>query len=265
MSQGTTKLERLDAIRHHLYTHGPSTIQALADAAGASLATIRRDLLVLEEQGVIDRAHGGAQIAQGSSVEVAFGERENQHLAAKRALAAAAYEKLKPHATVFLDAGTTVRQLAKLLRINPMPMTVFTNGLLVAQELLDIPKLRVVVIGGQLRNENASLVGPEAEAMLERLWFDQLFLGAGAIGPDATVYSVDSAEASLNARMLKRSEQCYIITDSSKFGARSTYAVAPLSPSTGVMTDRNLTTDWQQRLRDIGVPLTLVDAPASAL
>ncbi|WP_448956478.1 DeoR/GlpR family DNA-binding transcription regulator [Labrys neptuniae] len=265
MSQGTNKLERLDAIRGHLYTHGPSTIQALADATGASLATVRRDLQVLEEQGVIDRAHGGARIAQGSSIEVAFGERENQNLPAKRALAAAAYERLKPHATVFLDAGTTVRQLAKLLRINPMPMTVFTNGLLVAQELLDVPKLRVVVIGGQLRNENASLVGPEAEAMLERLWFDQLFLGVGAVGPDAMIYSVDSAEASLNTRMLKRSREHFIMADSSKFGVMSTYAVAPLSPSGHILTDRGLKTDWQQRLRDIGAPLTLVDVPASAV
>ncbi|MDT3379798.1 DeoR/GlpR family DNA-binding transcription regulator [Labrys neptuniae] len=264
MSQGSSKLERLDAIRGHLYTHGPSTIQALADAAGASLATIRRDLQILEEQGIIDRAHGGARIAEGSSVEVAFSAREGRNLAAKRALAAAAYEKLAPHATIFLDAGTTVRQLARLLRINPIPMTVFTNGLLVAQELLDVPKLRVVVIGGQLRNENASLVGPEAEAMLERLWFDQLFLGVSAIGPDATIYSVDSAEASLNARMLKRAEKRFIVTDSSKFGVMSTYAVAPLAPSISIMTDASLSSDWQTQLHEVGVPLTLVDVPAGA-
>ncbi|MFT4166883.1 MAG: DeoR/GlpR family DNA-binding transcription regulator [Microlunatus sp.] len=259
MSLGTTKLGRLDAIRSHLYAHGPTSVQALAEAIGTSLPTIRRDLLLLAEQGVIDRTHGEARIAQRSGVEIAFGERERHNLAAKRAIAATAYERLAPHSTVFFDAGTTVRQLAKLLRISPIALTVFTNGLLIAQELLDVPKLQVVVIGGQLRNENASMVGPQAEETLERLWFDQLFLGVGSIGPDATIFSVDSAEASLNARMMKRCNSCFAVTDSSKFGVRSTYAVAPLSASTHVITDQGLSRDWRRRLQDIGAPVTLVD------
>ncbi len=201
---GGMKVGRLDAIRSHLYANGPSTIQAIADAVGASLATIRRDLQVLEDEGAIDRVHGGARIAEGSSVEVAFQERANQNLAAKRALAAACYATLEPHGSVFLDAGTTVLQLARLMRVNPLPLRVFTNGLAVAQELLNVPRLQVVLLGGQLRSENASVVGPQAEAMLDGLWFDQLFLGAGAIGDDGVVYSIDAAEASLNARMLGR-------------------------------------------------------------
>ncbi|HEY1382695.1 MAG TPA: DeoR family transcriptional regulator, partial [Dongiaceae bacterium] len=75
------KIERLEAIRSHLYANGFSTIQALADAVGASLATIRRDLQVLESEGSIDRVHGGARIAEGSSVEVAFQERAKRNLA----------------------------------------------------------------------------------------------------------------------------------------------------------------------------------------
>ncbi len=74
--------ERLDAIRSHLYANGFSTIQSLADSVGASLATIRRDLQVLEREGSIDRVHGGARIAEGSSVEVAFQERAKHNLAA---------------------------------------------------------------------------------------------------------------------------------------------------------------------------------------
>src|SRR4051812_41599268 len=137
MSQAVgMQVGRLDAIRSHLYAHGFSSIQALADSVGASLATIRRDLQVLEQDGAIDRVHGGARIAEGSSVEVAFQERAKRNLGAKRAIAAAAYARLAPHATIFLDAGTTVLQLARLIRLNPMPLRIFTNGLPVAQELL---------------------------------------------------------------------------------------------------------------------------------
>ncbi|WP_164081599.1 DeoR family transcriptional regulator, partial [Stenotrophomonas maltophilia] len=81
-----------DAIRSHLYANGFSTIQQLADSIGASLATVRRDLQILEREGAIDRVHGGAQIAEGSSVELAFQERAKRNLSAKRAIATTAYE-----------------------------------------------------------------------------------------------------------------------------------------------------------------------------
>jgi DeoR/GlpR family transcriptional regulator of sugar metabolism len=109
----------------------------------------------------------------------------------------------------------------------------------VAQEFLNVPNLEVVLLGGQLRSENASLVGPQAEAMIETIWFDQLFLGASAISPDGAIYSVDSAEASLNRRMLDRSADRFVLADSSKFGTMATYKVAPLNTAK-VITDSAL-------------------------
>ena len=256
MSQnGGIKTDRLDAIRSHLYGNGFSTIQDLADAVGASLATVRRDLQILEKEGVIDRIHGGARIAEGSSVELAFQEREKRQLSAKRAIANAAYELLSPRTAIFLDAGTTVLQLARLVRINPIPLRIFTNGLIVAQEFLNIPNLEVSLLGGQLRSENASLVGPQAEAMLGEIWFDQLFLGASAISPDGAIYSVDSAEASLNRRMLGRSANRYVLADSSKFGTMATYKVAPLVDAK-LITDTGITPQWRSQLADLGVEAT---------
>ena len=167
----------------------------------------------LDRAGAIDRVHGGARIAEGSSVELAFQERAKRNISAKRTIATAAYKLLAPRTSIFLDAGTTVLQLARLIRINPLPLRIFTNGLAVAQEFLNISDLEVVLLGGQLRSENASLVGPQAETMLESIWFDQLFLGASAIGPDNAIYSVDSAETSLNQRMLTRSAQRYVLAE----------------------------------------------------
>jgi DeoR family fructose operon transcriptional repressor len=256
---GSAKVERLDAIRSHLYAHGFSTIPTLADAIGASHATIRRDLQALEHDGAIDRVHGGARIAEGSTVEVAFQERAKHNLASKRALAAAAYKLLAAHATVLLDAGTTVLQLARLIRLNPLPLRIFTNGLSVAQELLNVPNLQVAVLGGQLRSENASLVGPQAEAVLDGLWFDQLFLGVSAIGKDGAIYSVDSAEASLNARMLPRSAQRVVLADASKFGIMATYKVAPLDAVSRVITDSRLPAEWRRRLDEFGVATSIVE------
>jgi DeoR family fructose operon transcriptional repressor len=145
-----------------------------------------------------------------------------------------------------------------LIRINPMPLRIFTNGLTVAQEFLNIPHLEVMLLGGQLRSENASLVGPQAEAMLETIWFDQLFLGASAISPDGAIYSVDSAEASLNKRMLARSAHCFVLADSSKFGTMATYKVAPLKAAK-VITDAGLSQQWRSDLVNLGVEATIAN------
>lgn len=257
------KTERLNAIRHHLYAHGPSEIGGLARAIGTSVATLRRDLTTLEEQGIVDRVRGGARLAEGSTVEVAFEHRESRNLDAKRAIASCAFELLRPHTTTFFDASTTVLQLVRRLRIDPIPLTVFTNGLAVAQALLNVPRVRVMLLGGEVRNENASIVGPQAESMLERLWFDQLFLGAGAINQDGTIYGVHVGEASLNAKMLARSAERFILADSSKFGSIATYSVAPVGPATHVITDAELSPEWQQRLKNFGTPLTLATTTAS--
>ncbi|MCW6511683.1 DeoR/GlpR family DNA-binding transcription regulator [Lichenifustis flavocetrariae] len=250
--------DRLEAIRQHLYTQGACSIPALAEAVGTSLATVRRDLHLLEQQGIISRSHGSARIANGAETEAAFAVREKQNLEAKRAIAQAAYDLLQPHSAVFLDAGTTVLQLVRLLRINPIPLTVFTNGLVVAQELITISELKISLVGGQLRVENASLVGPSAEATLQGLWFDRLFLGASAIGDDHRIYSVDAAEASLNALMRQRSAETVVLADATKFGRRATYFVTSVDSSLHIITDDSLPDETGAGIRRTGAALSLV-------
>jgi DeoR/GlpR family transcriptional regulator of sugar metabolism len=259
------KSNRLDAIRSHLYKHGATNINDLAAAMNASIATIRRDLTELEEAGTIDRLHGGARLAQGSSVEIDFDMREQQDIAAKRSIAAQAYALIKPHGSVFLDAGTTVLQVASLLRIDPLPCLVFTNGLRVAQELFNVTRTKVNLIGGSLRNENASFVGPLAEQTLRSIWIDTLMLGVGAIGDDGVIYSIDSGEAQLNALMIERSGQHVILATPAKFGKRSTFAVGPIPKGAIVITSPDLAEDWQVKIREWGCELVIAPPDSGAI
>lgn len=253
--------DRAAAIRQHLFARGPASIGEIAAAVGASEPTVRRDLLALEAEGLIQRTHGGARLAEETAAEVAFESRERINLAAKRAIGEAAHALLRPESSVFLDAGTTVLQLARRLRLSPMPLRVFTNCLPVAQVLMPVAGIAVTLLGGALRPQNASTVGALAEEALDRLWFDQLFLGAGAVGDDACLYSADEQEARINARMLARAGAVHILADAAKFSQRLTYRVAPLQAGQHVLTDTALPAPWRQRLAEIGCPLTLA-APA---
>jgi DeoR/GlpR family transcriptional regulator of sugar metabolism len=254
------KIDRATAIRQHLFNRGYSSIGEIADAVGASEPTVRRDLLALEGEGAIIRTHGGARIAEPSGAEVAFEAREQINLPAKRAIGDAAYRLLRPDTAVFLDAGTTVLQLARRLRLNPLPLRVFTNCLPVAQLLMPVADLTVTLMGGTLRPQNASMVGMLAEEALERLWFDQLFLGVGAISPEAAIYSADDQEARINTRMLTRTNNPIILADAGKFGRHLTYRVAEIARGTQIMTETHLDAEWQARLADLGCPVTLTEA-----
>jgi DeoR/GlpR family transcriptional regulator of sugar metabolism len=251
---------RSTAIRQHLFKNGYCSIAEIAQAVNASEPTVRRDLLLLEADGQIARTHGGAQIAQASQVEVEFESREQINLLSKRAIGEAAYQLLRPDTSVFLDAGTTVLQLARRLRLNPIPLRVFTNCLPVAHLLMPVPEIDVTLLGGSLRVQNASLVGMLAEASLDRLWFDQLFLGAGAISDSGGISSADEQEAHINAKMLTRAKASIILADSEKFGLQLTYGVAMLGAGMRIVTNDHLSPGWRDKLETIGCALTIADA-----
>ena len=254
------KIDRAAAIRQHLYAKGYSSVGEIAEAVGASEPTVRRDLVAMEEAGAVVRSHGGARIAEASGAEVAFESREQINLVAKRAIGDAAYDLLRPDMAVFLDAGTTVLQVARRLRLHPLPLRVFTNCLPVAQMLLPVAGLSVTLLGGTLRPQNASMVGMLAEDALDRLWFDLLFLGVGAISTDGEIYSSDEQEAQINRKMLARTDAPVVMADADKFGRRLTFRVAPLEADIRVITESRLAVVAQKLLRDIGCTVTLADA-----
>lgn len=240
--------DRLAQIRHHLYRHGATSVTELASLVESSVATIRRDLQRLEEQGYVRRTHGGAEIIGSGNAEVGFHARESHRLNIKRAIADAAYDQLIENTSIFLDSGTTVLQLAKRLRLHPIPLTVFTNSVAIVDALLDTPKIHLMLLAGRVRNENRSIVGPLAERSIEALWFDQLFLGASAVQPDGSIATPDSDEASLNAAMLRHSTMRFLLMDSGKFGKHATFTVGTLNDVTHVVTDDHLEEEWRSRL-----------------
>jgi DeoR family fructose operon transcriptional repressor len=251
------KIDRVTAIRQLLFAKGHLSIAEIADAVGASEPTVRRDLALLEMDGAITRTHGGARIADASAIEIEFESREQIHLNRKRAIGEAAYARIRPGSAIFLDAGTTVLQVARLIRLRPMPLRIFTNCLPVAQLLMPVPDLTVTLLGGTLRMQNASMVGAMAEAALADLWFDQLFLGVGAIAPDGAIYSADDQEARINRQMLQRTSTKTLLADSGKFGLRLTHKVVALSQDMRLITDDCLTDAWRAQLADIGLTVAL--------
>lgn len=247
-----------------LLERGQTPVQTLADALGSSLATIRRDLTELEALGRVERLHGAAQIATAARKEVAFSAREGVNLPAKRAIAATAASALTSGATIFLDASTTVLQLARHIATTDQPMRVFTNSLRVSQELALVSHVDLTLIGGRVRAENLSMVGPLAHAALQDLWIDQLFLGATAIDSSGTLTSVDPEEAAINAQMIARARETRVLADATKLGQRTTHKVAQIAQGQTLITDAPPPTALADTAASTGFAITQTSPPAAA-
>ena len=147
--RSSLRVSRLAQIQQMLAAGDAVTVGELTGRLGVSEATVRRDLDVLQESGVVQRTHGGAVPTSVGLRELPFPERSSVQVAEKRAIAREAAALVSPGETVFIGGGSTTLRLAE--RLSDVDLTVVTNSLPVARELSRSPSVHVIVIGGTLR------------------------------------------------------------------------------------------------------------------
>lgn len=194
-------------------------VEDLRVELGVSLATIRRDLDELESAGALRRVHGGAVATDERPIETRFAEKEAEWSAQKRRIAARAMQLIEPAETLYLDSGSSVLELARLLD-GRTDLTVVTNSLPAIAELA-APGPRVVVLGGELRPLSQAVVGPLSRLLLEQLYVDRAFMGTFGLSLDAGLTTSDPAEAYTKELVLGRARQVVLLADSRKLGTRS--------------------------------------------
>lgn len=226
---------------------GILSVEELSRQVGASLMTIRRDLTLLDGQGVLRRTHGGA-VALAAPRDVPFRRRERLELQAKAAIGRAAAALVQPGETILLDAGTTVLAMAHPLRA-VRNLTVVTNSVQVLAELWSRPEIRVVALGGVARPGSGSVTGSLAEKALAEIRVDRAFLGTTGITPRWEVSNSDLDLAALQRRILSAARESYLLADHTKFGRTGLAIVSPLRAFTSVITDAHLPPNVLTQLR----------------
>jgi DeoR family transcriptional regulator of aga operon len=249
--------ERRRRICELLRAEGRVRVDALASRFGTSQVTIRADLSTLEMAGALTRTHGGALNLPEADQPLSV--KQLQHRAEKLRIAEAAAALIRDGETLILDSGTTTAEIARCIRnLDLKSINVITNGLNIAAVLIDVPSVRLIIPGGILRRESNSLSGPMAEAALDALQADRLFLGADGIDPQRGVMTPHLAEAELNAKMIAMSRQVVVVADSSKFARRSISLIARVEQLHVLITDRAAPLDAVEQLRERGVEVQLV-------
>ncbi|ULU24711.1 transcriptional repressor AgaR [Dyella terrae] len=251
--------ERRRRIVELVNENGRATVDELVALFDISAVTIRADLEALDRTGTISRSHGGALPAATTQLDTPLNIKETRHHVQKLRIGQAAARLIEDGETVILDSGSTTVEIARQIRQRKWTsLTVITNALNIAMELSATPAVRVMMLGGLLRQTSYSLAGPDAEQALSRLSADRLFLGVDGLDPAVGVTTPDPLEASLNALMIRVSRQTIAVLDASKFGQRSLSVIAPVNDLDMVISDDAAPAEYVEALESKGVKTLLV-------
>lgn len=212
------------------------SVRELSQRTGVSCMTIRRDLQVLEQEGVLRRVHGGAISVASRGYLPPYTVREKRETEAKERIGRAAAAMIGERETVILDVGTTTLEAARALR-GRQNLTVITPSLHIANVLAKERGIRLMVTGGTVMPGDLSLVGDLAEDAFSKLRFDTLVMGVAGVDVEAgcTEFSTDDARVKRSALATVR--RCIVVADSSKLGVVTFTQICPLTSVNVLVTD----------------------------
>ncbi len=240
-------VERRDSIIQIIQKNGKVRVDDLSEQFEVSSVTIRNDLDFLEKKGICYRTHGGALIRKNVYEDPTLEEKQKINKKEKERIGAKALEFIDSGDSILLDSGTTTMEIAYRLN-SKKNLTVMTNALNIALKLLSFDDINVMLTGGTLRKESYSLVGPEAEASIRNYYFDKLFLGVDGLDFDVGLTTPNPREAQLNRIMVSRAHQVIAVSDSSKFGRRSFSHICSIDSIDTLITDSDISTDFENEL-----------------
>ncbi|MFI5624338.1 DeoR/GlpR family DNA-binding transcription regulator [Nocardioides sp. NPDC051685] len=211
---------RQEEILARARTTGRVSVTDLAPAFGVSVETIRRDLKVLADRGVVERVYGGAVALESGSFETSLEFRAGRDVDEKHRIARAALQHRQGAETIYIDEGTMPQFLAEEL-FGHGPATIITPSLPVATRLSADPELTVIVLGGRVRTITRGVVDQWASRMLADLVIDLAYIGANGISREQGLTTQDPSVAAVKRTAIERSRRRIFFGAHTKFGASS--------------------------------------------
>jgi len=254
--------QRRQLIADEVRRRGAVRVSELTEFLAVSDMTIRRDLEVLANAGVLDKVYGGATARRLTSTEEpGFEAKSHRQLDEKDAIARKASTFVEPGQAVALTAGTTNWRLVHHLLHIP-DLTVVTNSLQVANVLhRDNRADRTVVLTGGVRTPSDALVGPVAVATIRSLHVDLLFMGVHGMAVDAGFTTPNLLEAETDQALIASAQRVVVVADHTKWGVRGLGRIADLSAAAVIVSDGGLPPDAPQAIAEQGVQLVVAPVP----
>ena len=244
--------ERRSIIVEKLNDTGIVRASELKKIFGVSGETLRKDFEFLEKEGILKRIHGGARSNEllnaslAKNAFVPFDLRRSQNLNQKQQIAKCAAALVQEGNSVGLDSGTTSLEIAKILKRDFKTLTVVTNSIATAVELMSKRSFSVICTGGVLTYDEHSFVSELATVVLDRLNLDIMFLTTCGISDTAGITDQRIEEVLVHKKMASISKKVVVTADSSKFNAVSLVRVCNISDIDMIVTDSSINDEVYQ-------------------
>jgi DeoR/GlpR family transcriptional regulator of sugar metabolism len=254
-----TTYERRQSLLDMLRKQPGLRIPELAASLDVSEGTVRNDLNALGRQGLLTRVHGGAVLNQQEQFRNnSFIRRYQLNAAAKKAIARKAAGLVADGDSLLLDASSTAFYFAKALS-ERLRLRVVTNGFEVARELAQNTTNTVILIGGIVNTGSSSVTGLLSEHIIDELHIQKAFLSCSGFSLESGMTEVHLAEAQLKRKVIESSQELFALVDSSKFGKQDLTSFARPEKIRHLFTDRGVSAEWAERLRQAGIPFTICE------
>ncbi|HEX7412044.1 MAG TPA: transcriptional repressor AgaR [Bacteroidales bacterium] len=226
----------------------------LSKEFSVSEVTIRNDLEQLESKKLLIRARGGAMsVDHVVSYDMHLGDKHKFNMQEKSRIGKAAARLIKDSDTIIIDSGTTTLEVIKYLPPTLNNLTVITNALNIANQLITNQNVNLIIPGGVLRKNSLSLIGPLAEKSFKNFFVDKVFLGVDGFDTRQGISTPNMEEAYLNQIMIDIAREVIIVTDSTKFLRKSLAFICKTDRIDTVVTDSGITDEDKKRLEDAGI------------
>lgn len=252
----TSIAERHKYIIEQLVSNGFVKVQDLAEQLAVTGATIRKDLRVLESQGVLYRTHGSASPVKPHVANISIDEKASRNIMEKKAIASVAQTLVKPDDAIILASGSTVTAFANILEPDGM-LNVVTPSLGIAVLLRDRPNVDVFILGGALYKNSVSVRGQYAVDGLRNMSCSKLFIGCDGIDLASGITCATIEEAEFTNAMMKAASQTVLLTDSSKFGRRGFGKIGNIEDVDIIITDPGIPDTLKNKIEDAGVQIII--------
>jgi DeoR/GlpR family transcriptional regulator of sugar metabolism len=257
MATPLSQPERLSRIEVSLQSRSRVTVAQLSRALQVSPVTIRADLTELERRGRLVRVHGGAMAANKAAHELNFEHRAQIQHAAKRAIGAHAASLVRDGDSIFLDASTTALELARRVS-DRRELTVITNSIRSAQELVIYPNLTVMMPGGIVRREAFSLVGSWSADLIRQFNIGRAFMGARGFTLKEGLTDVNPDEVALKRAIAEVAREVVALIDSTKWNQVAVASFCAVDRLSTIITDKAAPRQMVEQAKAQGIHIVLV-------
>lgn len=247
----TKMLDRHSKILKLLTENKKIEVTKLSELLDVSQVTIRKDLINLENKGLIIREHGFATLNSSDDIN----NRLAHNYEIKRRIAQIASELVNDGETIMIESGSCCALLALEIAKTKKDITIITNSAFISEYIRKYPNIKIILLGGEYQKESQVMVGPITKSCVQNFFVDKLFIGTDGFSKNSGFTGKDYMRSETVRDMANQANNVIILTESTKFSQKGVVNLITIDLISSVITDENIPKEYEDYLssKDIEV------------